>query len=395
MTRVCRAAIGGSRAALAAVGVLLACGALVPARVAAQDPPRRVRITRTDTASDSTVVRVTINTDQIERMIHELMASKAIEQSMVQSLREATSGQGTDSKRARELSDQLARIAQKNARIMTTIEMSCAGDRQPDGYIGAQFSELQIFNGDDATPMAQLHDFPRIDSVYPGTPASRAGIRRGDIVLFIGGEDARRPIQLDKLLKPLTKLPLRIQRDGVAKDVTVTVEKRPADYNTGCANADQVMAPDFDAPMIFMRAPRMPGAAPRASAPTVAPDAPMPPTPPTPAMAPMAGGFMYGFGSGNSAIAGATLMALDDDWRATLGVDNGVLVTRVLPGTPAKDSGLHAGDVIISADGEPVASVRALSRIVSNARGNSVKLQTIRAGKPQAVMLRWQDPPPD
>jgi serine protease Do len=113
---------------------------------------------------------------------------------------------------------------------------------------------------------------------------------------------------------------------------------------------------------------------------------------PTP---PMAGAFMYGFGSGNSAIAGATLMALDDDWRATLGVDNGVLVTRVLPGTPAKDSGLHAGDVIISADGEPVASVRALSRIVSNARGNSVKLQTIRAGKPQTVTLRWQDPPPD
>ena len=35
-------------------------------------------------------------------------------------------------------------------------------------------------------------------------------------------------------------------------------------------------------------------------------------------------------------------MALDDDWRATLGVDNGVLVTKVLPGTPSKDSGLHA-----------------------------------------------------
>ena len=53
------------------------------------------------------------------------------------------------------------------------------------------------------------------------------------------------------------------------------------------------------------------------------PDAPEP-VPPSP------GGFMYGFSTTNAAIAGATLMPLDDDWRATLGVDNGVLVTKVL-----------------------------------------------------------------
>jgi serine protease Do len=89
-------------------------------------------------------------------------------------------------------------------------------------------------------------------------------------------------------------------------------------------------------------------------------------------------------------------MPLDDDWRATLGVDNGVLVTKVLPGTPSKDSGLHAGDVIISADGQNVSSVRTLSRIVSNSKSRSVKLQVIRAGKPQVIMLRWQqEPPPD
>ena len=88
-------------------------------------------------------------------------------------------------------------------------------------------------------------------------------------------------------------------------------------------------------------------------------------------------------------------MALDDDWRATLGVDNGVLVTKVLPGTPSKDSGLRSGDVITSADGQAVASVRALARIVGNAKSNAVKLQIIRAGKQQVLMLRWQDGPPD
>jgi uncharacterized protein (TIGR03435 family) len=128
-----------------------------------------------------------------------------------------------------------------------------------------------------------------------------------------------------------------------------------------------------------------------AAAPAPGRGGPMPPMPPMPPFA----GYTLGFSTTNSAIAGATLMPLTDDWRATLGVDNGVLVTKVLPGTPAKDSGLHDGDVIISADGQTVASVRALSRIVGNAKANAVRLQVIRAGKPQVIVLRWQETAPD
>src|ERR1019366_3037276 len=68
-------------------GVLLCvslCGALLPAGAAAQaEPPtRRVKIVRTDSTRDSTVMRITINTDRIEQMIHDLMASKAMEQTI-------------------------------------------------------------------------------------------------------------------------------------------------------------------------------------------------------------------------------------------------------------------------------------------------------------------------
>jgi S1-C subfamily serine protease len=331
---------------------------------------------------------VTVNTDQIEHMIHDLMASKAMEQTIAMSLREAASGQSSDPKKVRELSEELARIGKKNAALMTTIEISCPGERQPDGYIGVQFSELQTVMGDDAPQVPPLRNYPRIDSVYANSPASKAGARRGDVVLLIAGQDSRRAVPLDKLLKPQTKLPMRVQRDGNSKDLTIVVEKRPSDFNSECENVDQVIGPDFDRPMVFMRslAPRAPDA----------PDAPKIQMPPMPPMtAPVGGGYMYGFTTTNSAIAGATLMPLSDDWRATLGVDNGVLVTKVLPGTPAKDSGLHDGDVITSADGQSVASVRSLTRIVSNAKANSVKLQIIRAGKPQTLVLRWQDGPPD
>jgi S1-C subfamily serine protease len=376
----------------AALGALLAGGALTT--VAAQDPApqaRRVRIVRDSTTRDSGFVRLTINTDQIEHMIHDLMASKAMEQTVALSLREAASGQASDPRKVRELSEELARIGKKNAALMTTIEISCPGDRQPEGYIGLQFSELQTVMGDDAPQVPPLREYPRIDSVYSNSPASKAGARRGDVVLLIAGQDSRRAVPLDKLLKPQTKLPIRVQRDGSSKDLAIVVEKRPSDFNSECENVDQVIGPEFDRPMVFMRsvAPRAPDA----------PDAPkmaMPSMPSPPPMAvPVGGGYMYGFTTTNSAIAGATLMPLSDDWRATLGVDNGVLVTRVLPGTPAKDSGLHDGDVITSADGQSVASVRSLSRIVSNAKANAVKLQIIRAGKPITLMLRWQDGPPD
>jgi S1-C subfamily serine protease len=366
----------------AALCSILVCGVLLPAGASAQDPPRRVRIIRTDSSRDSTGIRVTINSDGIEQMIRELMASKAMEQTIGLSLREAASGQASDPKKVHELSEELARIGRKNAALMTTIEMTCPGDRQPDGYIGVQFSELQTVMGDDAPQVTPLRDYPRIDSVYPNSPASKAGARRGDVVLLIGGQDARRAVPLDKLLTPLTKVPVRVQRDGAQKDLTIVVEKRPSDFNAECENVDQVIGPEFDRPMVFMRSlgPRSQGG--------VVHVAPVPPMPPFV-------GYTYGFSTTNSAIAGATLIPLDDDWRATLGVDNGVLVTKVLPGTPSKDSGLRAGDVITSADGQNVASVRSLSRIVSNAASNSVKLQIIRAGKPQTLVLRWQDPPPD
>jgi S1-C subfamily serine protease len=378
-------------------------GPAIPAalRAAQADPPpaaRRIKVFRTDSTRDSsTVLRVTVSTDRIEQLIHDLMASRAMEQTIGQSLREAA-GQAADPKKMRELSEELGRIAQKNASLITTIEMSCAGDRQPDGYIGVQFSELQTVMGDDAPQAPPLREYPRIDMVYPGSPATKAGLRRGDVVLLIGGQDSRRAVSLDKLLKPATKLPMRVQRDGVAKDFTIVVEKRPSDFNSECSNLDQFISPEFDQPMIVMRSPsgpRAPGAPSivmRSPAPAATPDAQMAPMPPMPPVMPPVAGYMYGFTS--SAIAGATLMPLTDDWRAALGVDNGVLVTKVLPGTPAKDSGLRDGDVITAADGQSVASVRALTRIVGNAKSNSVKLQVIRAGKQQVVVLKWQQESP-
>ncbi len=380
--------------------LLLGPAALAAAPVAGRmqetpPPPRaaRMKIMRDSTMRDSSVVRITINPDRVEQQIHDFMASKQLEATIGQALREAA-GQPGDPKKMRELSEQLATLAKKNASLITSIEMTCAADRQPEGYIGAQFSMLQMAMGDEAPQAPLLREYPSITTVYPNSPASKAGVKQGDVVLLFGGADSRRPIQLDKVLKTGAKVVLRVKRDGAQKDLTLTVEKRPADYNTDCSNVDQVIAPEFDQPMVYMRSvPRARGGAAASgvfSRTPAAPDAPAAAMPPMPPLPPVAG-YMYGFSTTNSAIAGATLMALDDGWRATLGVDNGVLVTKVLPGTPSMDSGLSSGDVIISADGQTVASVRSLSRIIANAKSNAVKLQIVRRGKQQVLVLRWQE----
>ena len=50
-----------------------------------------------------------------------------------------------------------------------------------------------------------------------------------------------------------------------------------------------------------------------------------------------------------------------------LKVDTGVLITQVLPGGPAAQAGLQAGDVIVSVDGQEVITVGDLTKILSNA----------------------------
>lgn len=66
----------------------------------------------------------------------------------------------------------------------------------------------------------------------------------------------------------------------------------------------------------------------------------------------------------------------------------GALVTRVLPGTPAADTGLQRGDVVVHLGGKSVGNARALSRIVADMRPNQiVGVGLLRDRKPLGLQV--------
>jgi membrane-associated protease RseP (regulator of RpoE activity) len=93
---------------------------------------------------------------------------------------------------------------------------------------------------------------------------------------------------------------------------------------------------------------------------------------------------------GPAALAGAQLVALDEDLReAVAGAPaRGVFVLKVLPGTPAGDAGLRAGDVIVEAGGRAVSTTAGVQRALARG-GGEVALRVERGGVGRKVVLRW------
>ena len=68
---------------------------------------------------------------------------------------------------------------------------------------------------------------------------------------------------------------------------------------------------------------------------------------------------------------------------------HGAVVNGFVPGSTARAAGLAADDVIVSVDGRPIESARALTRLVGLHRpGEEVKLGVVRGGAPASVNVR-------
>jgi membrane-associated protease RseP (regulator of RpoE activity) len=259
----------------------------------------------------------------------------------------------------------------------------------PDGYLGITFTcRARQSSGPDGITIYH-YGYPVVASVEPGSPAEAAGILAGDTILAYDSQSVLyRRIVLAKLLRPGTRLGVRVSRNGTLKDLEVRVTRRPPTF--------------VDMSVIGANAPRDPGAPLAPLAPSLSPPAntasyPLPPSPPrgigAPDGTPDAGvalEFHALDGPSAGAVAGAEVVRTNADLRDALGVDGGLLVIQVTDGTAAAEAGIRSGDVIVSVDGNAVDAPITLARAIARAQtdNETVSLRVIRRHKTRTVVVR-------
>ena len=96
---------------------------------------------------------------------------------------------------------------------------------------------------------------------------------------------------------------------------------------------------------------------------------------------------------GSRSVAGAEFEEMSEGLSGYFGTDDGALVLKVSPGTPADRAGLRPGDVVLEANGVDIDSVDDLREVLvrtQRSRTRSVLLDILRERQRQEVELRWE-----
>ena len=257
----------------------------------------------------------------------------------------------------------------------------------PDGWLGIHYvCEIETWSKNGEL-FVKHSGYPLVAAVEPGSPAYRAGIEAGDTIIAYNGEDLDgRVFSLTKLLKPGSKLSVRIHRAKGSYDIPVVVARRARYAPDVGAIAPRVRVEIDSVTGLAQRMVIRRSETPRSM--TIVTDAGTP-TPALPALpaAPAAAPFVVW--STTTALAGAELARVTPDLGESFGVRQGVLVLSVGANTPAARAGLRGGDVITRVDGNDVDTPREFQRSLQNASDDAVKLTIVRKRKTIEVKMGW------
>jgi serine protease Do len=175
-----------------------------------------------------------------------------------------------------------------------------------------------------------------VGDVAPGSPAEKAGIRRGDIVLALNGEPIHETRDLSlkaAMLSPGTTVRLRVFRAGGETEIPVVLAEEPSE-----------------------RQPFAPGGEPGAA----------------------------------RVLEGVEVEDLTPAIRRQLGLPSrtiGVVVMGVAPGSPAAEAGLRPGDVIQEVNGRAIGSVSEFDQAVRQSGRDAIMLLINRGGHTLFVVV--------
>jgi S1-C subfamily serine protease len=249
----------------------------------------------------------------------------------------------------------------------------------PTGWLGVRLSDEGIFSENGS---AFFERYPVVSKVDAGSPASKAGVLPGDVILTFNSHDMRGgTLQLSNWMKPGAPFELRVRRTEGVRVVRGVLGRRPEGWE------QRVVVQVSPNEEIFLRRNAEEEATRtglQRSGLRMHTEGGMPPRLPSllvPAL---------GLGRGLYPFAGAEFTALNNDLSDVLGVKpEGVFVANVVEGSIAREAGLRGGDVVVMADKIKIDNPNDLVRAIRSADDRSVTLQVIRKHKPQTITLKW------
>jgi C-terminal processing protease CtpA/Prc len=231
-----------------------------------------------------------------------------------------------------------------------------------------------------------------VTHVVDGSPADEAGLREDDIVIEFDGEIIRGPVALTKRIharEPGDRSTVKVIRDGGKKSFEVELGERSV-AELGERSVAYAFPPgaSWDSDrwkewQIEFKD-RMEGLGERLgnsqSYSFTLPEG--------------SGSFSVPFVSWGRPKLGVELVETTTELRQHMGgsEDEGVLVSKVLEGTPAARSGIQVGDLILSVDGESVATVGELREALDDKTGGAFPVQVVREGRSMTIDVTIPEP---
>jgi serine protease Do len=199
-----------------------------------------------------------------------------------------------------------------------------------------------------------------VKTVDEDGPSAKAGIKEGDVVLQFNNEPVEGVEQFIRMVHetpPGRQVKLTIWRNGTTQTVTVTVGER---------RGTLLQTPNGSVTI-----------------------PPIPPIPPIPQF-----DIPHLQMSGQSQMLGIEGEPLGDEPQLAeyFGVQDGVLVKRVIKNSPAEKAGIKAGDVIIRVEGSKVGTTRDITSQLRSARTKrTVGVAVVRDKKENSLSVTFDE----
>jgi serine protease Do len=210
------------------------------------------------------------------------------------------------------------------------MERLIAGGKLTRGYLGVVPQDIDA-------GLAQEFSLPDqngalVGDVQPDSPAAKAGIKSGDVILSVNGREISGAEDLKvniSQLEPASQAALKIIRDGSSKTVAVTLGELPELAENDSASQNNSAPQNYKA----------------------------------------------------DGLDGVTVADIDSDVRSALKIPDsvsGAIVAEVEPDSNSAEAGLLKRDVIVEINHQPVADAGAAVKLCKNAEGGQILVKIWR-----------------